>query len=91
MEHNKRRKEDTMFAKISKVAAIITAVAIITGATVQMLSYEFVKKIEFKQSQDNCDARITKVEMDNTRIIQKLDDVGSDVKDIKKVLMHDSH
>jgi len=89
MKHNKynQRKEDTMFYKISRIAAIITAVGIITGATVKTLSYEFVKKEELKSCIAPIEIRLTTTEKDQVRIIQKLDDVGSDVKEIRKVLL----
>lgn len=83
-----RRKEDTMFYKISRLAAIITAVGIITGGTIKALSYEFVQKEDLTKCISPIDARVTKVETDQTRVIQKLDDMSSDVKEIKRVLLH---
>jgi hypothetical protein len=89
-KHDKR-KEDTMFYKVSRLAAVITAVGIIAGGTVKVLSYEFVKKDDLK-SLTACDValqeRCVAFEKDQTRVVQKLDDVASDVKDIKNFIMH---
>ena len=80
------RKEDKWPYKIMKVAALLTAVGGIAGGTVKLLSYEFVQATQFQEVQDSIDKRFNKVEIDQTRVSQKLDDIGSDVKEIRRVL-----
>ena len=88
MQEYNRRNGDTMFSKLSKVAAIIIALSVILGATIKVLSTEFVKKGDAKICQDGNDQKFNKIEIDQTRVIQKLDDMSSDVKEIKRALIH---
>ena len=79
-----------MFSKLSKVAAIVTATAVIAGATIKVLSYEFVKTDQLKplfSADSSLNVRCNNVEKDQVRVMQKLDDMSSDVKDIKKYVM----
>jgi len=77
-----------MTNKILKLAAILAACGTICGATIKLLGYNFVDQNTFKMHCEDNTAKIQKTEIDQTRVIQKLDDVSSDLKEIKRVLLH---
>ena len=85
-ENCHRRVTDTWQRKLIYVASIITACAAVTGATVKILGYEFVPRSEFVAQQSVCRVADLNTQINITRLEQKLDDVGADVKDIKHAI-----
>ena len=80
------RKEDKLSYKLVKVVALIAGVSTIAGATVKVLSYEFVQTSNFTAVQRCIDERFEKVENNQTRVSQQLDDISSDVKEIRRAI-----
>lgn len=83
-EECKKRYEDKLSIKLGKVAAAIAAMTVITGATIKVLSYEFVKTDQYLTRNTLMDERINLLKNDQTRINTKLDIIGEDVSDIKR-------
>ena len=83
-EDCKKRFEDKLTVKLGKIAAAIAAITMITGATIKILSYEFVNTVDYRVRCEVVDDRINLLKNDQTRIDTKLDAIADDVSDIKK-------
>lgn len=83
-EDCKKRFEDRVSVKLGKIAAAIAAITVVTGATIKVLSYEFVKNDDYIVRNTLVDERINLLRNDQTRIDTKLDAIAEDVSDIKK-------